>query len=64
MYMSQMIFVNYRIIKKTRFKFRKIFFVLFLKVEIQVAQGDLTTLFQSINEISTYKHSYSIVQNK
>lgn len=64
MYMSQMIFVNYRIIKKQDLNLGKFFFVLFLKVEIQVAQGDLTTLFQSINEISTYKHSYSIVQNK
>lgn len=45
MYISQMAFINYRFIKKQDLNLGKLFFFIFLKVEMQIAQGDITTLF-------------------
>lgn len=61
-----MAFINYRFIKKQDLNSGKLFFFHFSQGRNAGSSRryNHSILFQSINEISTCKHSYSIVQNK
>lgn len=61
-----MAFINYRFIKKQDLNLGKLFFFHFSQGRNADSSRryNHSILFQSINGISTCKHSYSIVQNK